>query len=59
MKESMKQESTEKISGILRSNTVSRSRVQSISLSMQPSLQVRFKHMFSEINKGACTTMKN
>lgn len=59
MQENTKQESTEKISGILRSNTASRSRVQSMPLSMQPSLQVSFKHMFSEINKRVCTTMKN
>lgn len=59
MEKSTKQESTEKISGILRSNTASQSQVQSMPLSMQPSLQVRFKHMFSEINKRVCTTMKN
>lgn len=59
MEKSTKQESTEKISGILRPNTASQSQVQSMPLSMQPSLQVRFKHMFSEINKRVCTTMKN
>lgn len=59
MEKSTKQESTEKISGILRSNTASQSQVQSMPLSMQPSLQVRFKRMFSEINKRVCTTMKN
>ncbi|XP_033175228.1 transmembrane channel-like protein 3 isoform X1 [Bombus impatiens] len=52
MKESIKQESTEKISGILRSNTVSRSRVQSISLSMQPSLQVAVTSLQSSIERS-------
>ncbi|XP_048263726.1 transmembrane channel-like protein isoform X5 [Bombus terrestris] len=52
MEKSTKQESTEKISGILRSNTASQSQVQSMPLSMQPSLQVGVTSLQSSVERS-------